>query len=196
MPATKTVATPQRIVIPEARLAFADRVFEAKPFQGVGKATYGFTLLIPESNTELIARLIAEEDRIAKEKWGAKAADIMTVIRANNRHAVKPGALKANYDGFEGHYFISCTSEKRPTVVNRDRTVLTSADGVIYSGCYVLAHVSFWAQDNNWGRQINAEGTGLQFLRDGDAFSGGAAPSSVDDFANLGAAPEAADLMA
>jgi len=184
----------QKIIIPEARLAFADRIFEAKPFQGEGKATYGCTLLLPE-NAPILATIIAEENRVAKEKWGAKADASMLVIRANNRQALKPGALKANFDGFPGNFFISCTGDKRPTVVNRDKTPLTAADGVIYSGCYVLAHVSLWAQDNNWGQRINAELTGLQFLRDGDAFSGGAAPSAVDDFADLGAGEDAADLM-
>lgn len=193
MNAQTQIIASNKIVIGEGRLAFADRIFTAKPFQGEGKATYGATVLI-EPTHPAVAALLAEEERVAKEKWGAKADAILAEIRANNRGAVKDGALKASYDGFPGKKFIACTSEKRPTVVDRDRSPLTAADGKIYSGCYVLAHVSLWAQDNAWGKRINAELTGLQFLRDGDAFGGGSMPSSPDEFADLGAG-EADGLM-
>ena len=58
---------------------------------------------------------------------------------------------------------------------------LTAADGRPYAGCYVIANVELWAQDNNYGKRINASLRGVQFLRDGDAFSGGGA-ASEDEF--------------
>lgn len=174
----------QRIVIPRARLAFPD-LFVPKSVDG-GPLKYGATFLIAPDDP-VIAKIRAEEERVAKEKWGAKAETNLAVIRANNRGAIKPGELKAQYDGFPGNFFISANIDSRPTVVNRDGTPLTAQDGKVYAGCYVLAHVQLWAQDNKFGTRINAEVTGVQFLEDGDAFSGGAAPSSTEDFANLDA---------
>lgn len=155
---------------------------------------FGATFIIAPTSPA-VAALQAEEERVAKEKWADKASSILAMIRANNRGAIKPGILKAKFDGFEGNYFVSSNSKARPTVVNRAGQPIAEKDGAIYAGCYVLAHVSLWAQDNQYGQRINAEVTGVQFLKDGDAFSGGASPSSVEEFANLDAGEGAFDPM-
>jgi hypothetical protein len=54
-------------------------------------------------------------------------------------------------------------------------------DGTLYSGCYVVVHVNIWAQDNQFGKRINCGLLGVQFYKDGEAFSGGRI-SSVDEF--------------
>ena len=188
--------TGERLIIPEARLAFSDAMWEMKSVNG-GEPAFGYMLIIPPSSPA-VALLQAEEERLAEQAWPGKGAALLQMIRANNGQALKPGALKMKFDGFQGNYFVSCNSKVRPTIVDRNGAPLTPSDGRPYSGCYVLAHVSLWTQDNQWGQKINANALGLQFLRDGDAFSGGPAPSSVDDFANLDAAggPEGMnDLM-
>lgn len=182
--------TGERIIIPEARLAFADAIFEKKSVNG-GEPQFGCTLIIPPSSTA-IAQITAEEDRLAGLAWKDKAATMLQMIRAANNQALKPGALKAKFDGFQGNYFVSVNSKVRPTIVDRNGAPLAPSDGKPYSGCYVLAHISLWTMDNQWGQKINANLLGLQFLRDGDAFAGGPAPAAVEDFANLdagGAAP-------
>ncbi len=188
--ATATVKG-DKIIVSEARLAFPD-LFVAKGFVDpkTGKAgdpSFGCTLLVDRSDPSFRKVIEAEEDRVAAVKWNTKAAAIMKEIRANNRGAIKPGELKASYDGYEGNDFISCNNKTRPTVVHRNGSPITEGDGVVYSGCYVLAHITLWAQDNSWGKRINANVTGVQFLRDGDAFGGGATPSAPDDFADLSA---------
>ena len=45
----------------------------------------------------------------------------------------------------------------------------------------MLALVDFWAQDNQFGKRVNATLTGVQFVRDGDSF-GGARVAAADDF--------------
>ena len=186
--------TGEKIIIPEARLAFSEGVFEKQSVNG-GEPQYGCTLIIPASSPA-IATVTAEEDWLAALAWADKAATMMQMIRANNGQALKPGALKAKFDGFVGNFFISANAKVQPTTVNRQGVQIGAKDGVLYSGCYVLAHVSLWTQDNQWGQKINANLLGLQFLRDGDAFSGGPAPSSASDFANLGAGEEDDDPMA
>ena len=53
------------------------------------------------------------------------------------------------------------------------------------------ASIELWAQDNSFGKRVNASLRGVQFLKDGDAFAGGGAASddefddlATDDFAD------------
>ena len=184
--------TGERLIIPEARLAFADAIFEKKSVAG-GEPQFGCTLIIAPTSPA-IALVAAEEERLAHLAWKDKAQAMLQMIRAANGQALKPGALKMKFDGFQGNYFISTNSKVRPTIVDRNGAPLTPSDGKPYSGCYVLAHISLWTQDNQYGQKINANLLGLQFLRDGDDFSGGPAPSSVEDFANLEAGDAPPDL--
>lgn len=186
--------TGEKIVIREARLAFAEAVFEKKSVNG-GEPAYGCTLILPPTS-EAIAMITAEEDRLAALTWPDKAQAMLQMIRANNAQALKPGALKAKFDGFMGNFFISTNAKVAPTTVDRTGVQIGAKDGKLYAGCYVLAHISLWTQDNQWGQKINANLLGLQFLRDGDAFSGGPAPSAASDFANLGAGEPEEDPMA
>ena len=185
--------TGEKLIIPEARLAFADAIFEKKSVQG-GEPQFGCTLIIPP-DSPAIKLITAEEDRLAALAWKDKSAAVLQMIRAKNGQALHPGALKAKFDGFEGNYFVSVNSKVRPTIVDRNGAPLTPSDGKPYSGCYVLAHISLWTMDNQWGQKINANLLGLQFLRDGDAFSGGPAPSAVDDFVNLDAGDAPGDMQ-
>jgi len=86
---------------------------------------------------------------------------------------------------------VSARSKTRPTVLNRDKTPVAEADGVLYGGCYVNALLDVWAQDNAFGKRINATLKGVQFVRDGDAFGGGA-PASADDFPDESESEESA----
>jgi hypothetical protein len=61
---------------------------------------------------------------------------------------------------------------------------LTAEDGVIYSGCFVSQIVDIWAQDNDFGRRINASLKGMQFWKDGEAFTGGGIAQD-EDFEDL-----------
>lgn len=188
-----------KIIVDEARLAFSDSLFEAKAFTDPKTGQQG---AMQHAATFIIARggnarkvIEAEEERVAKEKWGAKAPAILAEIRANNRGAIKNGELKASYDGFPGNDFVAANNKTRPTIVNRQGAQVSQTDGLIYAGCYVRPHITLWAQDNAYGKRINANVTGVQFVRDGDAFGGGAAPSAVDEFQDLGAGEDAEGLM-
>ncbi|MDC9591893.1 DUF2815 family protein, partial [Xenorhabdus sp. XENO-10] len=113
-----------------------------------------------------------------------KAEGIIKSIRGNNmRFNFRDGDDKSDYDGYAGCMFISASNKARPLVIDRDRTPLTAQDGRPYSGCYVNATISIFAYENN-GKGISASLSGVQFLRDGDAFAGGGV-ASVDDFDDI-----------
>lgn len=90
-----------------------------------------------------------------------------------------------DYDGYAGHWCVKAANTVRPKVLDRDKSHLTEEDGVIYSGCYVNAQISPWAQNNKWGRRINANLLGVQFVKDGEPFSGGGKTADDDDFDDL-----------
>ncbi len=184
-----------KIMLTDVRVAFTDALFEAKTVNGEGKPAYSVVpLLDPVRHAKLIKEIEAGEETVAKEKWGAKADAILKQLRAQDKAALHDGNTKASYDGFEGMKFLSARSQTRPLVIDRDKSPLVAADGRPYAGCYCNVQVELWAQDNGFGKRINTQLKGVQFVRDGDAFAGGA-PASADDFTSLDAGADAAALV-
>ena len=89
------------------------------------------------------------------------------------------------YDGYAGHHFMPASESRRPILLNRDKTPLVESDGVLYAGCYVNALLNLWVQDNKFGKRVNANLKGVQFLRDGEPFGAGNS-ADADDFDDLG----------
>ena len=180
-----------KIKLANVRLAFP-ALFEAKTVNGEGKPAFSATLLI-EASDKQIAMINAAIETVASEKWGAKAAAMLTTMRKADKVALHDGDTKAQYSGFEGCMFISARNPIRPLVINSDKTPLTAQDGKPYAGCYVNASVELWAQDNSYGKRVNATLMGVQFARDGDAFSGGGV-ADEDEFDDVTAGSTADDL--
>lgn len=171
------------IKLENVRLAFAD-LFEPTAFEEGQEKKYGATFLISKKAPQ-IRELEAAILEVAVTEWKDKAKGILATIRTNpNKFCFQDGETK-NYDGFQGCMALAAKNKKRPTVRDRDKTPLTEADGKPYAGCYVNASVEIWAQDNKWGKAIRASLRGVQFLRDGDAFSAGSI-ASEDEFDDLG----------
>jgi hypothetical protein len=169
-----------------ARLAFADGIFNAKENtndQGKVTRSFGCKFILPRNHPQLedLKSLIGT---VAKNKWGEKAKDVLKVLVANHKICLLDGDLK-EWDGFAGNMFVSAGGKNRPLVVDADpNRILTEADGRPYSGCYVNASIEVWAQENKHGKRINAQLRGVQFVRDGDAFGGGA-PARPEEFDNV-----------
>lgn len=173
----------------EARLAFPN-LFEAKTVNGEGEPAFSASFLVADADPtvtvkqgdkKVAMKLSKVIDAVGQEKWGAKWPAIKKEIEAKDRSAIHDGDLKSSYAGFPGNHYISARNKTRPLVIDRDKSPLTAQDGKPYAGCYVIASLELWAQDNNYGKRINASLRGVQFLRDGDAFAGGGA-ASEDEF--------------
>lgn len=176
-----------KLMLPDVRLAFPN-LFTAQTFEG-GAPAFGASLLLAPSHKS-VAELKKAFVAVAKEKWGAKADAILKSMTATDKLCLHNGDTKEQYDGFPGNMFVSARSKVRPLILNTDKTPLNEDDGKPYSGCYVNASIELWAQDNKFGKRINAQLRGVQFLRDGDAFGGGGSPASEEEFADLGAGTE------
>lgn len=173
------MATQNLIKLKNVRLSFPE-IFHKKSFQG-GIPAYSAAFLMDKSTPEGKAAIKTLTDAIKKlamDTWGE--------IPPN----AKPGAAKCCFRdgddkdlaGYPGHMYISTRNGKvRPQLANRDNSPIVEEDGVLYPGCYVNAIVSLWAQDNTWGKAINANLVGIQFVKDGEAF-GAVAPPIRDLF--------------
>ena len=124
---------------------------------------------------ELVVMLHKENQ--AKE-IKAIQAEIATLIKelgqkvASDKLCFKDGD-DADRPEYEGHMVLSLKSNKRPTVIDRDKSPLVEDDGKPYAGCFCNVIFDMWKQDNSWGRRINGNLYGVQFAKDGEAFSSG-----------------------
>lgn len=171
-----------KVKLQNVRLAFP-KLFKAEQVNGEGDPQFSATFILPKNhpNVKDIENAILQ---VAKEKWADKADAILKKVKAELKTCLKDGDLKADLEGFAGNYFLSASNKTRPYVINRDKTQLTPDDGVMYAGCYVYAVIDIWAMDNKFGKRICASLSGVQFYKDGDAFTGGGIASD-DDFDDL-----------
>lgn len=172
-----------KIKLKNVRCAFL-KVFKPEAVKGSDKKTFGASFLLDPTDPQ-VKEIEAAIAATAKDKWGAKADAVLKQMKAGDKLCLHNGDTKAQYDGFEGMLFVSSGSPTRPLALNRDKTPVTEEDGTLYSGCYVNASLELWAQDNDFGKRINAQLGGVQFVRDGDRFGAGSA-ADEDDFDDLG----------
>lgn len=180
------------IMLANVRLAFPN-LWVATQVNNEGKAAFSASFLMPPDHPD-VAKVKAAIAQVAKAKWGAKAAEYLPVLVAADKVCLHSGDAKSNIEGYAGNLFVSARGPTRPLLLGADKAQLTEADGVLYSGCFVNAQISIWAQQNNYGKRVNAQLRGVQFFREGEAFSGGGV-ANADEFDTVeadadGAAPE------
>lgn len=160
-------------MLKNVRLSFPS-LFTRSSFEGKEGKFEATFLLNKEEHANTIKKLDAAIKAAIKEAKIKVGAD---------RLCLKDGD-ESDYDGYEGCMSFKAASSKRPTIINRDKTPLAEDDNVLYAGCYVNAIVDLWVQNNNYGKRINANLYGVQFVKEGEAF--GNAPTDVtDDFDDL-----------
>lgn len=92
------------------------------------------------------------------------------------------------YDDDNDWYYLNLKrreSDGAPVVMDRDKRHLAASEGKPYGGCYINVSFDIWVFDNastGCGGTLN----GVQFVKDGEPFSGASQPSD-DDFEDLGA---------
>lgn len=175
------------------RLSFAHIFRAQKPKKKNEDGTeaapkFNCSFLIPKDTKQGKANVerMKEAMRAARDaKWGKNPPKLKP-----EKMCLRDGDQE-DWDGYEGHMYVSASNTRRPVVLDRNKTPLTEEDGKPYSGCYVNAVVRIWCQDNAHGKRINASLEGVQFVKDGDAF--GAAPLDEDAFDDLGEDDESFD---
>lgn len=170
---------------------------------GEGEAAYGARFIIDPNDPDvgLLDEAMAEA---AVEKWREDGADVLSMLIAGKKVCFEHAPYRSTktgkpYAGFEGKFSLGTRSAKtKPTVVNEFGKEVESKlqiEQLIYSGCYVHAKVEIWAQDNQFGRRVNAALLGVMFAGRGESFGGGSGAAEADDFADMVRKPEAEDVL-
>jgi hypothetical protein len=165
-----------KLTLKNVRLSFP-HLFQKATFSGNETKFEATFLLHKESQADQIKALkTAIAEKLKTDLKGAKLAADKICLRDGDEVA---------YDGYAGHFSIKASNNKRPVVIDRDKSPLTEDDNRIYAGCYVNVIVELWAQDNQYGKRINANLLGVQFAKDGEPFGDGGVSASADDFESL-----------
>ena len=174
-----------KVTLKDVRLTFP-QLFEAKQVNGQGDPKFSAAGLLAKNHPQ-IAEIKAAITEAATAKWAAKAGEVLKGLAAGDRICLHDGDSKSEYEGYAGNLFVNASNKIRPLVVGGGpdgRAPLVASDGKPYSGCYVNMIVEFWAQDNQFGKRVNASLLGVQFLRDGERLAGGGV-AAADDFEPL-----------
>ena len=192
------MTTPTEFRLDNVRVAFPN-LFVGTQFNGTGNFRCGAQLIVPKDHPQVV-QIQAALQAAAEAKWKDKAKAKFAAAKAKNKVSLTDGDLKG-YDGFEGNWALSanckggateaaCTKPKVYGLNPREGAVTDPAKSPIYSGCYVNAKISFYA-DDRFGDGVFCSLAGIQFAKDGDSF--GAAQAQPDEFDTIadGAGAEA-----
>lgn len=168
-----------KVTLKDVRLTFP-QLFEPKQVNGQGDPKFSAAFLLPKTHPQ-VAEIKAAIVEAATAKWAAKHPEVLKALAAADKLALHDGDAKSDYDGYAGSLFINASNKIRPLVIGPQREPLVAADGKPYSGCYVNAIIELWAQDNQFGKRVNASLLGVQFVRDGERLAGGGV-AAADDF--------------
>ena len=169
---------------------FKPKFFGKKPAQPGQEPKYSCTFILDKKlHAELIADIRATAKAVAEEKWGKGK------VPSSVKVCLRDGSEKADTDGYGPEVmFVSSSSTKRPSVVDRLLSPLEADTTKLYAGCYINAFILLWAQDNEYGKRVNAELKAVQLVRDGDPF-GKKPVDAAEVFMPMDQDDEAASLM-
>tara|TARA_S200002703_G_scaffold127907_1_gene114587 strand:+ start:659 stop:1198 length:540 start_codon:yes stop_codon:yes gene_type:complete len=177
-----------KIKLNNVRLSFPS-LFRKAEFQGnAGKYEATF-LLNKKTHADTIAEIEKQIEQGVKDNFKGKKIPA-------DKLCMKDGD-EFDYDGYAGHMSFKASNNKRPLVIDKDKTPVTEDDERVYAGCYVNAVVELWYQDNQFGRRVNANLLGVQFYKDGEAFGDGvtASEDDFDAFDDDGSDDDGSDLV-
>lgn len=169
-----------------------------KPYQNEnneGEPKYTGHFLMGPDHPD-VPKVVAAMKAACVGTFGDKAMEMYESFKGKHTLCLRDGTInKPGEDHYKGKLFLSANNAKRPLVVDGQKNILNSGDALApYSGCWVNARINIWAQNNKWGKRVNASLLGVQFVKHDEAFSGGRV-ATVDEFGIVaddadGAAPQ------
>ncbi len=142
------------------RLSYPN-LFETAKFGGEDTGKYSASFLVPKGSKAEKVLMKMKEDikeelkqkklKIPEDKWFIKDGD-----ETDDEYA-------------QGHWIVRASNKNRPKLVDRDKNPVTKEDNEIepmfFAGAYVQAVISFWIQDNKFGKRVNGNLAGIRFLK-------------------------------
>lgn len=122
---------------------------------------------------ESIESLMAEVDRVGKDKWGDK----YEALKSKNKIKLPfHDGTDKEYDGYgEGVVFCTSRSKTQPGVLDQKCNRIIDEEE-LYAGCYAIASVNIYANDGVYDgvptKSISVGLNNIQKIADGEPFSG------------------------
>lgn len=161
----------KKIKLKNVRLSFPS-LFKMGTFGGESTGKFEATFILDkEEHKEEIKLLKAGISSLAK-------SELKTTLSAD-KICLRDGD-ETEREELRGKCTIKASTKKRPLVIDTDKAPIAEEDGKIYAGCYVNGIIRLWAQNNQFGKRMNAQLDGVQFCKDGEPF--GDSGASVDEF--------------
>lgn len=165
---------PNKIKLTNVRLSYPNLFTPREPEPGKPPEFSASLILDKVKDRAQIEALEKLIDRVALDKFRRKMG--------LKHRGLRDGNEKADRDGYGDEVmFITAKAKKdrRPVVVDADKTPLVDGDPKPYAGCYVNASVRAFAYDHaTGGKGVGFGLLAIQFVKDGPSF--GAAPVDAD----------------
>lgn len=188
----------KEVFLKNVRICYAQNLFTPSSAKEGQPKKFNCQVILPKEDTAQIKMVQDAILEVARGEWDKQAETVIKSLKNTDFICLRDGENKPDREEVQGSFFLAASNRKRPTTLNRDRSPVTEEDGIIYSGCYVNIKVEVYAyvEPEMKKKMIPASLLGVQFVKDGDAFAGGAKVASADEFddiSNTGEADSAAD---
>lgn len=161
------------ILVKNGRLSYP-HLFRAWGMQETDTKKYSAKFLLDKKTHDTEVKALAQH--LVKMQTEAFKGRI-----PNDKLCLRDGA-ETGKEEMKDQWVISASESKRPDVLNRDRSRVNEEDDIVYAGAYVNFLIRLWAQNNKFGKRINANLLAVQFVKDGERFSGIERPDMDDVF--------------
>ena len=173
--------TNTKVRIGEVRLSYC-HLFQPEAVADGGEKKYSVSIIIPKSNTKLVAEIKAAIEAAAAAglaKFGGRRP-------ANLKTPLRDGDLeRADDDAYADAWFINASSKGKPGVVKvmnvqgEKKLVEVTNEEEVYSGCYGYVSVNFFAFNNAGNKGVAAGLNNVLKTKDG-TFLGGRTSAKTD----------------
>ena len=115
---------------------------------------------------------LAKIEKACAEVMTEKFGSDKTKWPKSKNQVIKDGNEKENITGYEGTKYITARSDRRPTVVDRNKQEILD-ESQIYAGSYCRAQISVYWFEKPTNKGIAIGLNAVQFVKDGPRFGAG-----------------------
>ena len=163
-----------KVVTGLVRLSYAN-IWAPTAINESQEKKYSVSLIIPKSDKKTLANIkkaIENATENGKSKWGGK-------IPKNLKSPLRDGDEDRPEDeAYANSYYVNASCKTKPGIVDAYMKDITDEEEV-YSGCYAVVSINFFAYDAAGNRGIGAGLNNIMKVKDGD-YLGGRVSADVD----------------
>lgn len=156
-----------KVITGKVRLSYV-HVFEPEAIGDSDDKKYSVSLIIPKSDTVTIGKIkAAVENAISNglaTKLGGKKLGLKLPLRDGDID-------RADDETYANSYFINASCKTKPGVIDRYKNQITDPEE-LYSGCYGLASLTFYAFNSNGNKGVACGLNNLMKVAEGESLGG------------------------